>query len=65
MTDSKTPIPPGAAGTTSPIIQAKLKEEINSPIEIKDSIENALIQHRKPMKRKSIKIISTNSPLYG
>ena len=65
MIDSKTPNPPGAAGTIRPIIHASEKEDINSPWEINDPIENAFIQHKKPRNLNKTNILSTNSGLYG
>ncbi len=65
ITDSNTPIPPGAAGTIRPITQARENADNNSPFDINDPIEKAFIQHKKPRNLDKINIVSTNNDLYG
>ena len=59
ITDSKTPNPPGAAGTTSPITQAKENEDINFNCEINVPTEKAFKQDKNPKKRTNINNTST------
>ena len=58
-------MPPGAAGTTNPITQAKEKTDVHSPKFKIDSIEKAYKQKKNPQKRRNIKSISANNGIQG
>ena len=62
---SKTPIPPGAPGTTKPMLQAIEKTAIQEKNEMLSSLEKAFIQHQNPEKRRNINSISNSNGLNG